>query len=433
MKQIIYAKDIIYSYIDAQEPFPHKQYKLSPFIVVEYVNDGVLLYNLLTYSLILLEDENEFVDKRNFLIRSWFYLSEDIDPYTFAFSIKQIYRKNNKRFWGSINSFTIFTTLNCNARCFYCYEKEMPKYPMTQDTALKVVDYITRVSSKGKISLQWFGGEPLYNGRVITTICNELTIRKISFSSTMISNGYMFDCYSMETIKNVWNLEKVQITLDGPESIYNQTKNYIRLNDTDNNINPFETVLKNIDILLQNDIKINIRLNLSSYNIKSMYQLIDTIDKRFNKYKNNLLYVYSYPLFGTEGESVQNDYIEIDKYLLEKGLLDHYNLTKLRIMDSCIANNMRSVTIMPNGNLGLCEHFTEDELIGNINNVSVNIEKIAEWQQPYFIEYCKECMWFPQCIKLRKCPNAICNNRYRKHLEFRVRESMKNEYIKWKF
>ena len=70
------------------------------------------------------------------------------------------------------------------------------------------------------------------------------------FTSSMISNSYLFDLETIIHAKNFWNLTNVQVTLDGTAPVYNKIKNYIYKDDT----NPFQTIIKNMHNLLENDI-----------------------------------------------------------------------------------------------------------------------------------------------------------------------------------
>lgn len=95
----------------------------------------------------------------------------------------------------------------------------------------------------------------------IDQICSELREKGIPFSSTMISNGYLFDADMISRAKAEWKLTFVQITLDGTEETYNRVKAYVGVKD-----NPFRRVINNINELLRSDIDVSIRLNVDRYN-----------------------------------------------------------------------------------------------------------------------------------------------------------------------
>ncbi len=66
--------------------------------------------------------------------------------------------------WGKMQAYnkelrlTLATTLACNFRCSYCYEKENYKdVIMTEETADKVIEYILN-SKKESVAISWYGG-----------------------------------------------------------------------------------------------------------------------------------------------------------------------------------------------------------------------------------------------------------------------------------
>ena len=96
---------------------------------------------------------------------------------------------------------------------------------MNEDTAEAVAKFIIKSYNGKKVSIQWFGGEPLCNISAIDKICTYLTEHKISYKSTMTTNGYLFDNEVVKKSVDVWNLQSVQITLDGLAETYNKVKN----------------------------------------------------------------------------------------------------------------------------------------------------------------------------------------------------------------
>lgn len=423
MNQILNFSNEIYKTLGFQIYDTNKKYNLSPFIIVENTKDGKIIYNTLTYEMIYETDEDLQTNKE-YLVKHWFLIDEDTNPYTIARTLKTIYKNTHRgKNIGKISSYTIMTTLKCNARCSYCYEAERKKYDMSEDIATATTDYILNTSN-GYPTLHWFGGEPLFNVKIIDLICNRLHEKQLPFFSTIISNGYLFNEIPIDRIWN-WNLKNVQITLDGTKNYYNKIKNY-----SNKDPNPFDTVMRNIEFLLSNEMTVNIRINLCKDNVSDIKDLIKLLYKRFKTYKN--FSVYCHPLFDENHEEIAKDYVSIQKLLHSIGLSYSYSLRRLRITNNCMADSLKSVVITPNGNLGLCEHFTESELIGNIYNSEIDKKVIAEWQEPYEIVKCKICPFYPQCTKIKKCPVGECHKEWRDHLEFQIRDSMRNTYKKYK-
>lgn len=427
MNKIIEFSRQVYNVIGFQEYYTEKNYVNSIFLINEEVIDGNLIYNTLTCELILINDM-EYEDYKEYLISHWFLLPDDIDQYSLCKTFKFIYQKKYKKeSIGKISNYTILTTTNCNARCPYCYEIGCKKIDMSINTALDVTDFIKRTNN-GNFHIKWFGGEPLCNSNVIDSISDKLNEEGLLFSSTMISNGYLFDKYDETTLKYLWRLERVQITLDGTQENYNKTKSYIYPET-----NPFEKVLNNIEYLLSNDIMVNVRVNISKDNIIDIERLLNLLYDCFHGYRK--FFVYSHPLFDlskvrneNEKNTIKDEYISIQRKLKNIKFLPDYHLDLNRCYRNCIADNMKSVVINPEGRLSLCEHYFDSEFIGDIYNTQYNIKKIHEWNKKYEIDRCKSCPLFPQCTKIKKCPVGECSDQWREHLEFQIRDSMKNAY-----
>ena len=64
---------------------------------------------------------------------------------------------------------------------------------MTPETAHDLVNYIEAHCKEKKVTLSWFGGEPLLGAKIISQISKELTEKGIEYHSSMISNGIRFD------------------------------------------------------------------------------------------------------------------------------------------------------------------------------------------------------------------------------------------------
>jgi sulfatase maturation enzyme AslB (radical SAM superfamily) len=118
-------------------------------------------------------------------------------------------RRNTCKEPDYITCYTILTTTDCNARCFYCYEKGIRRLPMSRETADKTVAFIKEHCGEKSVNISWFGGEPLFNSEVIDIIIGYLKENNIKYISTMVTNGYLFDEKLIFKAKNFWNLTNV--------------------------------------------------------------------------------------------------------------------------------------------------------------------------------------------------------------------------------
>ncbi len=166
------------------------EYRLSNFVIKEALKDGFLLYHTATCSLVYLEGDEDMEQSFLQLVCMWYFVKIDFNEFLW---IDNLRKERSNALSKDVKRYTIFTTTDCNARCFYCYEKRLSRLFMTEKTAMDVAAYIIR-NAKGSVqSIRWFGGEPLMNCKVIDLISEQLQRKDVQFYSKMITNGTLFD------------------------------------------------------------------------------------------------------------------------------------------------------------------------------------------------------------------------------------------------
>ena len=412
--------------------------RMMHYCVHTEVEEGILLFNLLTREMLLLsQDEFAHICDLEYLKKHWFVVPEDAKEKEYADLVKWVL-KTRQRKPDAITRYTIFPTTDCNARCFYCFELGRSRIPMSHETALKVVQYIKTHCGDKKVKLNWFGGEPLYNQDAIDTICAGLQGEGIEYSSFVVSNGYLFDAATVKKAAENWNVKKVQITLDGTEDIYNRTKAFVYRDGS-----PYRTVLTNIERLLDASIGVSIRLNMDLYNAENLLLLTDELAQRFDGKKNICVYVYHLFEGNTpmaelhsheEWDKREQAMCRIEEKLKQSGLMAKGRISEQIKLTQCIADDGKSVTIMPDGHIGLCEHFTETEFIGHIDQEGFDENVVASWKETIpLIPECAECFCYPDCVKLKKCGNhSVCFLHDRQAQLRKVQYSMESKYKRWK-
>ena len=442
MKIISETIEIIDKIIGKQQFNDLKTYREINFCIKSQVENGWLFYNDLTKQVIFLtNEENNQLSKysqneiKKTLVENWFYVPLEHNDVKLCNQVRDIYgllyKKNNK-------GYVILTTTDCNARCFYCYEHGCKKISMDEKTAIDVANYIIKNNSNEKVDIEWFGGEPLYNYRVIDIICNCLKNNGITYTSKMISNGFLFDQELIDKSKNLWNLKSVQITIDGTEKVYNKIKAYIYKNEK----NPFKKIIHNIHSILDNGIGVDIRLNLTKDNYEEVIKTIDFIGEEF-KNENNLD-VYSNIIFENttltdktrdtnDWETLYNCNLELEKYIYNKGLKYVNTKPKKIRLFHCMADNDNFKMILPNGKIGVCDRHISDNFVDDIYTQKIDNEKIKQWKEYHFSEEkCIKCPIYASCRRIEMCPNykkGVCEDFYIEYRKKIIQYKICNEYI----
>lgn len=433
MKIIHKHLKLIEDIVGFQKYSDNSNFRLLKYVKVLHIEEGVLLYNVLTRCMVLLDVE-EYNDLYNIaeLKELWFVVSCDFEDKKFCIQIKELYKLFDQK-EININSYTIFTTTDCNAHCYYCFERGVKRINMPHKVAVDTAKYIIKNSGKRKITLWWFGGEPLYNLDAIDTICRILNEEKIDYVSKVVSNGYLFNSELIAKGKSFWNLIETQITLDGTRDIYNKTKAY-----SYKNINAFEVVLNNIKKLVEAEINVNIRLNVSDKNQDNLLELIDVLHSRIEN--NRYLKIYSHSLFDSRGYKGVDTLDNERKNYLQRSLLQDkidkygYDIKKTipgsLTLNNCMADSDRNCSISPLGLLGKCQSFYDSEFYGSIYNDEIDDRVIKKFKEKDAdISECDNCCFYPDCHKLVMCPNLKkCDEFYRTEKNNKIIKQMLETY-----
>ncbi|MBU6998501.1 MAG: radical SAM protein [Theionarchaea archaeon] len=190
------------------------------------------------------------------------------------------------------NHHLIIPTYHCNLTCPYCFQKHvyrkranlhMVMDEQTVDSLFKAILFLDSETEEKCIEL--YGGEPLQvrNISIIEYILRKGDYNGYSFRA--ITNGA--DFYHFVPLLSEFDVKEVQITLDGPRNVHDQRR--FRKGGT------FDDIVKGIDLALEHDIPIRIRINVDYENIDSIPELAQFyIEKGWSsKVKASITSVYA--------------------------------------------------------------------------------------------------------------------------------------------
>lgn len=401
------------------------KYNISKYIVEQPLNESeVLLYSTLSTSILTLENNiyNDIFIKKEFDK----YENECMDLCEMGFlftgeenqqlSELESIRKTIVDAEHGITAITIAPTMECNARCYYCFEKGAIQGTMTDETADKTAEFLIKKCTEKKLYIAWFGGEPLMADNIITRITQKLYESNMDIESTVTTNGILIDERMIENFK-FWNVTRVQITLDGLGEEYNRIKRF-----TINCANPFERIMQNIELLIKNNVTVHLRVNYYSKSYDVVKQTMDYLHERFGDY--NKLYIYGVPLDLPDKKGYSefdDDEGDIFLHVLDDSLKrgyenDELNFSALRVSDeynkalgelmlapfpaSCYMVNKDRFVIDDKGYLYKCQkHLGKKQF--SCGNVYDGIEKNDTYD--FYVtdklhdDNCKNCNMLPIC------------------------------------
>jgi len=395
-------------------------YRLMKYVLRVDHEGKMLLHNVVTGQLVVLDQEEaDAVDhlpqsygpEMKRLVTEHYLVPEDYDEFHQVRKLRSILwklRQSQMSVPTEIRRYTILPTTACNARCYYCFEKGCKTLTMTESVAKDVVGFIARRSQGDPVTLSWFGGEPTIAANRIDQICSGLRERGIVYRSEITTNGYLFDEQMVACAGDLWNLNRVMISVDGVENTYNSIKAYINAMD-----NPYQKVMRNVSLLLSREIRVEMRMNFDLNNIQDFELLAKEMLHRFKG--NSLFRLTAYPVIGryVNNENVvlhgtdewfQEKIVVLNRLAAAMGLRDmKISLPCLRF-EGCEACDCRAVVICADGSLVRCpEQFGPEQIVGNIYDEVIFPDRVASWQQ--FVEYekCRDCPFYPFCNRIANC------------------------------
>ena len=304
---------------------------------------------------------------------------------------------------------TICPTMGCNFDCPYCFE-DHGSGTMSQDVQDDIIALTERMldaSHTQRLSVTWFGGEPLLAPDVIESLSARLIAladeRDISYSASIVTNGYLLTQEMVDMLHKA-KVDSAQITIDGLEATHDATR-YLRGGGP-----TFARITSN---LRETNIpfKVNIRHNFHEGNKSEVEELESYIGQLAEESGNNLRY---YPALVTGSETA-------DERGKQVGLLCENDASGIGVKQEsgrfhagrghyCGAHSVWSVGVDDKGNLQKCwEAVDKPDLsygtahdwdpadpLATASNPD-NLTKYLNTATALDDEECRECVWLPSC------------------------------------
>lgn len=334
------------------------------------------------------------------LISAGILIPDNTDEEALLISNLCKHRENNDVFIIHLNP-----TMDCNLRCWYCYEQHIPGSQMTSEVmfALKrLIDKITESNKFKVLQLGFFGGEPFLKFdecavEIINYADQQCKNHDLKLSINFTTNGTFLD---ERIIKYLSGFDcGFQITLDGGKQHHDKTRFFRGGNGT------FETILKNIELAAKYKISTIVRINYTDSNIDS----VSTIYDKFHSLKGELVDFLRFDF-----QRVWQTKSDGDDEAEEKAssLRMKFNESGLTVLPNFILNNVVSpcygdmnnyLMVNYNGDIFGCtaRDFTSDNRIGYLTQsgeVAYDIEKLKLRNNSQLSKrICRDCRIAPLC------------------------------------
>ncbi len=267
--------------------------KLSKFNTKVPYKGKIIYHNSLTEKFLLLEPllmdlieaakneknvselENVHPELYRALLSEGFVVSNDEDELQKVRNLINEVDHNDEQY-----SLMILPTMNCNFKCWYCYETHIKGSKTSETNILRIQRHISNkfdtLKELKRFELSFFGGEPLlYYKDVILPIIsytfNKASQKGVYLHIHFTSNGFLIDD---EMVKDLvkYEVNSFQITLDG----YGKDHNDVRY--VSKSRGSFGVIIENIKKLARNNINVTLRINYTQKNIDGLPGIFNEFD-----------------------------------------------------------------------------------------------------------------------------------------------------------
>ncbi len=388
--------------LGVQKTIPGKEYRPSQFVLRFTHKDREFLFHTMTRELLEgeLPEQCRPGEGWDSLIEGYFLVPAETDECAFYQNVSALMRSCRKKEMHRL--YTILPTTACNARCDYCYEKGIRQGNMTPETVRHTLQYILHSRSGDKVRIKWVGGEPLLCTGIIDEICAGLREAGLEYKSTMISNGTLITPEIVRKMQEDWNLNHIQISMDGCEEDCIARKQYPAFQEA------YRIVMEGISLLAENGIRVTVRCNVDEENWNGIPAFLSDMKAAVSGKEN--VWVYFAPLF--QVRCGRNDLALWEKIIAAKPAIEEAGFhvrdsllsgSRFRIFH-CMADG-DNVTINSDGDLYACGCLTKSSRFGNVQyGVTDEDARRSFCSADRVREKCRQCPFLPECTAFDSCP-----------------------------
>lgn len=390
-------------------------YKLNKFTNFIIDGDNTILFNLQTETFIVLNYElsrivnsykddigalkNKHLELFQQMLKQEFIIPSERDEV--ASMIAEWKRQDNDpSYFGMI----INPTLDCNLRCWYCYEEHKKKSIMHT----KVINAIHRLIEKKvflpqmrNLNISFFGGEPLLCFEdivlpILSFAANKCKERKLNLNSNFTTNGVLLTNTMLTKLEQIelTSPATFQISLDGNRNYHNHSRIGANHEPT------YDIIIKNIIDAASRQHTVSVRLNYTAGNAQTFVDILDDFGKLPSGIKKFIIFN-----FQQIWQDQTNDIHERIEKLKELFRNEHFIVESDRInhRHNCYADKENNIVINSDGNIFKCtaRDFIPKNREGYLSEEG-NIIWNTNFEKRMAVKYSN-----PTCLKCKVLP--ICN------------------------
>lgn len=297
---------------------------------------------------------------------------------------------------------TVNPTLQCNLRCWYCYEDHSGKSQISAEVIESVKRLIDDIMSRKhveKMVIDFFGGEPLlYFRQCVMPLVEYASTRASdadkSFGIAFTTNGILLTNAICDFLAHFGVPVNFQITLDGNRALHNTIRCLA------NGTGTFDTIVSNIKMALAKDFDVTVRFNYTEQNHESFRDVLALFADVPHDMRRHLSFSFHKVWQQKSTEKLEETVGEIKEMYLKAGM--SVNQTPEFVAGRCYADSNQNIVVNFDGNVFKCtaRDFKPENAEGRLlpsGKVEWNRRNEKRNALKYGTATCRECSIFPLC------------------------------------
>lgn len=315
---------------------------------------------------------------------------------------------------SNLMPFVVFLNGSCNLNCVYCGQKHQSiKFDkeLYESTISFFKERIKSLQNVKRVSVNWFGGEPLLSVKHIVSLAGkfkEICKRNnLQYASSITTNGVLLTPENYKQLCDA-SVSSIYVSLDGTSEFHNERR------PLRNNKGSFDQIVSNlegINKLDEHKCDIFLRINIDEHNYDNIEAILLLLKQRGLVSIISGLDIAPIHNWGNDAgsraiEPMKFAKLKFNLLILSKklGYIDKMPIPK-RGTYVCNTLNPNSTYIDPEGNLFACSEFPlvpahNDRILGNIKDEDrqFKVDKLTKWySHDIKSTKCYNCKYLPLC------------------------------------
>lgn len=343
-----------------------------------------------------------------YLVQKEFLIENNVDEVDKVRKMAQKADENHDSFVLTINP-----SMNCNFKCWYCYETHVKNSRLGEEMIERIKKFIYQTAEKEgmkSFELSLFGGEPLLYFQkevvpIIDAFYDACSKNKLLYSVFLTTNAYLIDEAFVKYFKSKGISCGLQITLDGVKEKHDLVRFVSSTKGS------YDTIIRNIRLLIKNEFFVRLRINYTDKSIGDVYLIANEFDDIDESIKKKYLIMDFQRVW--QDQKIDNTYDVVNTNvasILESGINVSNSYSPNNVKSPCYADKRNSAVINYNGDIFKCtaRDFTSVKRAGYLTESGELV-----WENNYLERRMKAKFNNRPCLSCRIMP--LCNGGCSQH------------------